>query len=80
MHRIYLVSPYTHVKSFSPHYSLEYIKFYLMDHGYDAEIIDCSHYDSGLEGVIAKLMEDEKPVIGVTAYTRERFAAYDLIR
>jgi len=80
MHRIYLVSPYTHVKSVSPHYSLEYIKFYLMDHGYDAEIIDCSHYGPGLEGVIAKLMEDEKPVIGITAYTRERFAAYDLIR
>jgi len=80
MHRIYLVSPYTHVKSVSPHYSLEYIKFYLMDHGYDAEIIDCSHYNSGLEGVIAKLKEDEKPIIGITAYTRERFAAYDLIR
>jgi len=80
MHRIYLVSPYTHVKSFSPHYSLEYIKFYLMDHGYDAEIIDCSHYGPGLEGVIAKLNEGEKPVIGITAYTKERFAAYDLIR
>jgi magnesium-protoporphyrin IX monomethyl ester (oxidative) cyclase len=51
-----------------------------MDHGYGAEIIDCSHYDSGLEGVIAKLKEDEKPIIGITAYTRERFAAYDLIR
>ncbi len=80
MHRIYLVSPYTHVKSFSPHYSLEYIRFYLMDHGYDAEVIDCSHYGPGLEGVIAKLNEGEKPIIGITAYTRERFAAYDLIR
>ncbi len=80
MYRIYLVSPYTKVKSFSPHYSLEYIRFYLLDHGYDAEIIDCSHYDSGLEGVIAKLKEDEKPIIGITAYTRERFAAYDLIK
>tara|TARA_B100002003_G_scaffold30329_1_gene25320 strand:- start:427 stop:1932 length:1506 start_codon:yes stop_codon:yes gene_type:complete len=80
MYRIYLVSPYTKVKSFSPHYSLEYIRFYLLDHGYDAETIDCSHYDSGLEGVIAKLKEDEKPIIGITAYTRERFAAYDLIK
>ena len=51
-----------------------------MDHGYDAEVIDCSHYDPGLEGVIEKLKEDEKSIIGITAYTRERFAAYDLIR
>jgi len=80
MHKIYLVSPYTEVKYKSPHYSLEYIKFYLIDNGYDAEIVDCSYYDPGLEEVIAKFKEDEKPIIGITTYTRERFHAYDLIR
>jgi len=80
MHKIYLVSPYTEVKYRSPHYSLEYIKFYLIDNGYDAEIIDCSYYDPDLEEVIIKFKEDEKPIIGITTYTRERFHAYDLIR
>jgi magnesium-protoporphyrin IX monomethyl ester (oxidative) cyclase len=51
-----------------------------MDNGYDAEIIDCSHYDSGFEEVITKFKEDEKPIIGITSYTLERFYAYDLIR
>jgi radical SAM superfamily enzyme YgiQ (UPF0313 family) len=51
-----------------------------MDNGYDAEIVDCSQYDPGLEEVMAKFKEDEKPIIGITAYTRERFHAYDLIR
>jgi len=80
MHKIYLVSPYTEVKYYSPSYSLEYIKFYIMDNGYDAEIIDCSHYDSGYEEVVNKFKEGRKPIIGITTYTRERFHAYDLIR
>jgi magnesium-protoporphyrin IX monomethyl ester (oxidative) cyclase len=80
MHKIYLVSPSTEVKFKSPCYSLEYIKYYIMDNGYDAEIIDCSNYDSGFEEVITIFKEDEKPIIGITSYTRERFYAYDLIR
>ena len=44
MHKIYLVSPYIDQKYTSPHLSLEYIKFYLMDHGYQSEIIDCVYY------------------------------------
>jgi len=80
MHKIYLVSPSTEVIFKSPCYSLEYIKYYIMDNGYDAEIIDCSHYDSGFEEVITIFKEDEKPIIGITSYTRERFYAYDLIR
>ena len=60
MHKIYLVSPSTEVKFKSPCYSLEYIKYYIMDNGYDAEIIDCSNYDSGFEEVITKFKEDEK--------------------
>ena len=79
MHKIYLVSPSTR-KYKSPHYSIEYIKFYIMDNGYDAEIVDCSYYGSGFEEVITKFKEDEKPIIGLTSYTRDRFYAYDLIR
>jgi magnesium-protoporphyrin IX monomethyl ester (oxidative) cyclase len=51
-----------------------------MDNGYDAEIVDCSYYDSGFEDVITKFKEDEMPIIGITSYTRDRFYAYDLIR
>jgi magnesium-protoporphyrin IX monomethyl ester (oxidative) cyclase len=79
MHKIYLVSPYIDHKYTSPHLSLEYIKFYLMDHGYQAEIIDCV-YCKDLDDVISKLNEGENPIIGVTAYTRERFHAYAIIR
>jgi len=79
MHKIYLVSPYIEQKYTSQQLSLEYIKFYLMDSGYQVEIIDSNHYKN-LEGVISKLNEDEKPIIGITAYTRERFHAYKLIR
>jgi len=79
MNKIYLVSPSTR-KYKSPHYSLEYIKFYIMDNGYDAEIVDCSYYGSGFEEVITKFKEDEKPIIGLTSYTRDRFYAYDLTR
>ena len=79
MHKIYLVSPYIEQKYTYPHLSLEYIKFYLMDFGYEVEIVDCTYYKS-LEDVILKLNEDRKPIIGITAYTRERFHAYKLIK
>jgi len=79
MHKIYLVSPYVDQKFTSLHLSLEYIKFYLMDYSYQAEIIDCVYYKD-LDDVISKLSEGENPIIGVTAYTRERFNAYEFIR
>ena len=79
MHKIYLVSPYIEHKYTTPHLSLEYIKFYLMDYGYQSEIIDCVYYKD-LDDVVSKLNEGEKPIIGITAYTRERFHAYKLIR
>ena len=79
MHKIYLVSPYIEQKYTSQQLSLEYIKFYLMDSGYQVEIIDSNHYKN-LDDVVSKLNEDEKPIIGITAYTRERFNAYKLIR
>ena len=79
MHKIYLVSPYIEQKYTAPHLSLEYIKFYLMDYGYQAEIIDCVYYKD-LDDVVSKLNEEESPIIGVTAYTRERFHAYKFIR
>jgi len=79
MHKIYLVSPYIEFKYTTPHLSLEYIKFYLLDHGYQAEIIDCVYYKD-LESVVKKLSDGGKAIIGITAYTRERFHAYNLIR
>jgi magnesium-protoporphyrin IX monomethyl ester (oxidative) cyclase len=50
-----------------------------MDYGYQSEIIDCVYYKD-LDDVVSKLNEGEKPIIGITAYTRERFHAYKLIR
>jgi len=79
MHKIYLVSPYIEQKYTVPHLSLEYIKYYLMDNGYQSEIIDCVYFKD-LDDVISKINEGENPIIGVTAYTRERFHAYKFIR
>ncbi|MBI5740386.1 MAG: radical SAM protein [Nitrospirae bacterium] len=80
MNKIYLLSPWVEERYIDPETSLGYIKYYLVDNGYQAEIINCAQYDRDLNEVIAKLKEDERPVIGVTGYTRERFHAYDLIR
>ena len=79
MNKIYLVSPNTDRDYNDPHTTLEFIRFYLMDSGYNAEIIDCAHYNDDSE-VISKLKEDEKPIVGITAYTRDRFNAYNLIK
>jgi len=80
LNKIYLVSPYTDRDYNTPHTSLEYIRFFLMDSGYNAEIVDCAHYGDDTSKVISKLKEEEKPIIGITAYTRDRFNAYDLIK
>jgi len=79
LNKIYLVSPNTDRDYNDPHTTLEFIRFYLMDSGYNAEIIDCAHYNDDSE-VISKLKEDEKPIVGITAYTRDRFNAYNLIK
>jgi radical SAM superfamily enzyme YgiQ (UPF0313 family) len=65
-------------------FSLLYMKYYLEDHGYDRSrlrILDCSHYDKDNDQVIEILKQaGPKPIIGVTAYSKERFHAYDLVR
>ncbi len=80
MHNIYLLSPYVERKYEFTQNSLEYLRFYLMDNGYEATMIDCAHYPQDLKEVIAILSRGAKPIIGITAYTRERFHAYHLIR
>ncbi len=80
MKKIYLLSPWVEEKYNTTQSSLEYIRFYLIDSGYEAEIIDCSKYKRDLNDVIQILIRDEKPIVGITAYTRERFNAYHLIR
>ena len=79
--KIYLLQPWYHDKCKIPASSLLYIKFYLMDHGYtNVEYIDCSHFNRNLDKVIDILKLTEDPIIGVTAYTKERFTAYETIR
>jgi len=80
MNKIYLLSPWIDKEYADQESSLEYIKFYLIDSGYQAKIINCAQYDRDLNNVIKVLKEDKRPIIGITAYTRERFHAYDLIR
>ena len=80
MNKIYLLSPWCEKKYRVTPNSLNYIRFYLLDHGYDSELIDCAHYDRGLNDVISILKEDKAPIIGITSYTRERFHAYSLIK
>lgn len=80
MRDIFLLSPYCSKKYEFPQSSLEYIRLYLSDHGYAATIIDCAFYDEDLSYIIERLNIAEKPIVGITAYTRERFNAYKLIK
>lgn len=80
LNNIYLLSPFVERKYEFTQNSLEYLRFYLMDNGYEATMIDCAHYPKDLEEVITILGKDDKPILGITAYTRERFNAYHLIK
>ena len=80
MNNIFLLSPWCEREYFSPQNSLLYLKYCMADHGYPSKIIDCSHYDAEYDHVAALIKESEKPIIGVTAYTRERYHAYRLVR
>lgn len=83
MRKVYLLQPWYKDKCKIYNFSLAYIKFHLLDHGYDAEIIDCSHYDRELNQVMAMIKNGgggEDPIVGITGYSKERFNAYELIR
>jgi radical SAM superfamily enzyme YgiQ (UPF0313 family) len=80
MKKIFLLSPFVERKYTFPESSLNYIKFYLEDNGYQASVIDCSIYDEDYDVVIGMLKQTHEPLIGITAYTRERFHAYKLIK
>lgn len=78
---IFLLSPWVDMRYKMAITSLKLIKYYLADHGYQAEIIDCAYYPRDLEEVVARVRASgPRPVVGVTGYTRERFYAYELIR
>ena len=80
MSDVFLLSPWCERKYFSPQYSLLFLKYYLHDHAYEAKIIDCSHYDYNYKQILKIIKgKNSKPIIGITAYTRERFHAYRLI-
>ena len=76
---IALLSPWVERKYIAPPTSLLYLKYYLQDHGHKVDIIDCSNFGRDGDDVIDILKRHDYEVIGITAYTRERFAAYDLI-
>ncbi|MAG85798.1 MAG: hypothetical protein CMB97_00055 [Flavobacteriaceae bacterium] len=80
--KIFLLSPFIakeYAYTNNENSSLNFIRFYLEDNGYSAEIIDCSKYDEDYNTVIGLLKTTADPIVGVTAYTRERFHAYRLI-
>lgn len=83
MKQIFLLSPYIsreHSYLESSESSLNYLRFYLEDNGYPATVIDCSKYDQAYDTVISQLRQTPNPIVGVTAYTAERFQAYRLVR
>ncbi|MGN7614637.1 B12-binding domain-containing radical SAM protein, partial [Magnetococcales bacterium HHB-1] len=80
MTRVFLLSPFSETKYISPINSLEYIKYSLLDSGISCELIDCAFMDREYNALIEQLKSVERPVLGITGYTRERFHAYRLIR
>ncbi len=81
MENIFLLSPWS-AKDFSSstNSSLLYLKYYMADNGYSAKIIDCSEYSENYTEVLEMVGGTPDPLIGITAYTVERFSAYRLIR
>lgn len=80
MHKIFLLSPWVDQKYRMAITSLKLIKYYLEDHGYPSEIIDCAHHPRDLKQVTDRIARQPRPIVGITGYTRERFYAYELIR
>lgn len=81
-YRVILFSPYCEEKYKMQNISLNYIMYYLKDHGIKCEIYDLSEFDENyncLDGLIGECA-DVKVIIGITGYTRERFHAYRLIK
>ena len=78
---ILLMSPYT-IRSYTElPTSLLFLKYYVQDHGYKADILDCSAYPEDLDRVVEIIKSKPLPrYFGVTSYTRERFYAYALIK
>ncbi len=80
MHEIFLLSPWVDQKYKMAITSLKLIKYYLEDHGHPSEIIDCAYFPRDLKEVTARVARGQRPIVGITGYTRERFFAYELIR
>ena len=76
---IHLLSPYCETKYTAMNSSLNYLKYYLVDNGYRVEVHDCAFLDEEYEEIIKIIGTKEKPIIGITGYSRERFNAYKLI-
>ncbi len=82
MKKVFLLSPYCEDTYKMDNHSLNYIRYFLIDNGYSCEAVDLSDYDHDYKFVESLLFphRDDKIVIGVTGYTRERFHAYRLIK
>lgn len=80
MHEVFLLSPWVDIRYKMTITSLALLKYYLEDHGHAARIIDCAYHRQDLADVLPVIAASPRPIVGVTAYTRERFGAYDLIR
>jgi len=80
MSKIYFLSPWCERRYTAPQNSLLYLKYYLADHGYKSKVIDCSHYDRNYVEVIDIIKKEQRPIIGITAYTRESFHASRIIK
>ena len=77
---VYLLSPYCETKYTAMNSSLNYLKYYLVDNGYSAEVYDCAFFDEEYEEIIEIIGKSSNPIVGITGYSRERFNAYRLIR
>ena len=77
---IILLSPYCEVKYRISNLSVDLIRFYLQDKGYQVNYYDLSGSDPEYKKLTNTLGDLQSPIIGITGYTRERFHAYRLIK
>ena len=77
---IYLVSPPANEVRKSYPYSLVYLSSYLRKNGFENQIIDCDVLGYSVKGLVSHLERNEASIVGITGYSRYRFAAYAVAR
>lgn len=78
--KIYLISPPAGEKRKSYPYSLMYLHSHLLKNGFGSEVLDCDVVGWKPKDLVSYLEKNKAAIVGITAYTYNRFCAYRTIK